>query len=118
MGAAVTSAADWQVDQVTHTWALQNGHVERLGEDGLRAADAKWRAHRSSHPPRPAAAWAADWRSWIAREHSPTPFGPPNSPHQGRGTSPAAGKGMTRVQAHTAALIAALEKSTPKGAAR
>ncbi|MET8577292.1 helix-turn-helix domain-containing protein [Streptomyces sp. NPDC005012] len=117
-GAAVTSAADWQVDQVTHSWALQNGHVERLGEDGLRAADAKWRAHRSTHPPRPAAAWAADWRSWIAREHSPTPLGPLNSPHQGRGTSPAAGKGMTRVQAHTAALLAALEKSTPKGAAR
>ncbi|WP_284117152.1 helix-turn-helix domain-containing protein [Streptomyces fragilis] len=81
--AAVTPAADWQVDPATHTWALQNGHVERLGEDGLRAADAKWRAHRSTHPPRPAAAWAADWRSWIARDPPPSPFGPPTSSHQG-----------------------------------
>ncbi|MEU3963227.1 helix-turn-helix domain-containing protein [Streptomyces buecherae] len=103
-GAAVTSASQWRIDPATHTWTRQHGHLERLGEEGLRAADAKWRAHRASHRPRSARAWAADWRSWIAREHAPSP----NS-----GALPA---GMTRAEAHTAALLAALdEPSEPTG---
>ncbi|MFC8708929.1 MULTISPECIES: helix-turn-helix domain-containing protein [unclassified Streptomyces] len=101
-GAAVTSAADWQVDPASHTWIRQNGHLDRLGEEGLRAADAKWRAHRAGHAPRTAAAWAADWRSWIAREHAPAP------PQAAPGGAFAPPRGMTRAQAHTAALLAAV----------
>ncbi|MEH0399302.1 helix-turn-helix domain-containing protein [Streptomyces sp. B21-088] len=107
-GAAVTSAAEWQVDPATHTWTRQQGHLDRLGEQGLQAADAKWRAHRSAHPPRPADAWAADWRSWIAREHAP---GRTNL-HAGPGKNSAAPGGMTRAEAHTAALLAALDEPT------
>jgi hypothetical protein len=110
-GAAVTSAADWQVDPASHTWARQQGHLDRLGEEGLRAADAKWRAHRAGHAPRPPDAWAADWRSWIAREHAPARpklYAIPGSGHAPKG-------GMTRAEAHTAALLAALNESTPTG---
>ncbi|MFG2430355.1 helix-turn-helix domain-containing protein [Streptomyces sp. NPDC048590] len=107
-GAAVTSAAEWQVDPATHTWTRQQGHLDRLGKQGLQAADAKWRAHRSAHPPRPADAWAVDWRSWIAREHAPSR---PNL-HAVPGKSSAAPGGMTRAEAHTAALLAALNEPT------
>ncbi|WP_413115933.1 helix-turn-helix domain-containing protein [Streptomyces sp. CY1] len=107
-GAAVTSAAGWQVDSATHAWARQQGHLDRLGEQGLRAADAKWRAHRADFKPRPADAWAADWRAWIAREHSPSR---PNL-HAVPGKSPATPSGMTRAEAHTAALLAALDEPT------
>ncbi|MCG0285370.1 helix-turn-helix domain-containing protein [Streptomyces sp. PSAA01] len=107
-GAAVTSAAEWQVDPATHTWARQQGHLDRLGEQGLQAADAKWRAHRADFKPRPVDAWAADWRSWIAREHAP---GRPNL-YAVPGKSPAAPGGMTRAEAHTAALLAALDEPT------
>ncbi|MGC0328052.1 hypothetical protein RKD23_001042 [Streptomyces sp. SAI-170] len=108
-GAAVTSASEWQVDPATHAWAHQQGHLARLGEDGLRAADAKWRAHRADFKPRPAGAWAADWRSWIAREHAP---GRPSLyALPGNGGSGPAGA-MTRAQAHTAALLAALDEPT------
>lgn len=107
-GAAVTSAAEWQVDPATHTWARQQGHLDRLGEQGLHAADAKWRAHRADFKPRPVDAWAADWRSWIAREHAPSR---PNL-HAVPGKSPAAPGGMTRAEAHTAALLAALDEPT------
>lgn len=107
-GAAVTSAAEWQVDPATHTWARQQGHLDRLGEQGLRAADAKWRAHRAGHAPRLAGAWAADWRSWIAREHAPSR---PNL-YAGPGKSSSAPSGMTRTEAHTAALLAALDEPT------
>ncbi|MET9013957.1 helix-turn-helix domain-containing protein [Streptomyces olivaceoviridis] len=110
-GAAVISAADWLVDPASHTWARQQGHLERLGEDGLRAADAKWRAHRAGHAPRAAAAWAADWRSWIAREHAPAR---PNL-YALPGNGPAPAGGMTRAEAHTAALLAALNEPTPTG---
>lgn len=110
-GAAVTSAADWQLDPASHTWARQHGHLDRLGEDGLRAADAKWRAHRAGHAPRPVAAWAADWRAWIAREHAPTR--PNLYALPGGGTAPTGG--MTRSEAHTAALLAALNEPTPTG---
>lgn len=73
-GAAdLTSAADWQVDDASLSWTQQQGHLTRLGEHGLQAADAKWRHHRAAWSPRPTATWAADWRAWIAREHSPTP---------------------------------------------
>lgn len=107
-GAALTSAAEWQVDPATHAWARQQGHLDRLGEQGLQAADAKWRAHRADFKPRPAAAWAADWRSWIAREHAP---GRP-SLYAVHGKGPAAPGGMTRAEAHTAALLAALDEPT------
>ncbi|MFD7934699.1 helix-turn-helix domain-containing protein [Streptomyces sp. NPDC059755] len=107
-GAAVLSAAEWQVDPATHTWARQQGHLDRLGEQGLRAADAKWRAHRAGHTPRAAEAWAADWRSWVAREHAPSR---PNL-YAVPGKNTAAPGGMTRTQAHTAALLAALDEPT------
>lgn len=107
-GAAVLSAAEWQVDPAAHTWARQQGHLDRLGEQGLHAADAKWRAHRADFKPRPAAAWAADWRSWIAREHAPSR---PNLYAVPGGGSAAPG-GMTRAEAHTAALLAALDEPT------
>ncbi|MET8921706.1 MULTISPECIES: helix-turn-helix domain-containing protein [unclassified Streptomyces] len=107
-GAAVTSAAEWQVDPATHTWTRQQGHLDRLGEQGLQSADAKWRAHRAGHAPRPAEAWAADWRSWITREHAPSR---PNL-HAVPGKNTAAPGGMTRAEAHTAALLAALDEPT------
>lgn len=107
-GTAVTPASEWQVDTAAHTWTRQNGHLDRLGEEGLRAADAKWRLHRADFPPRPASAWAADWRSWIAREHAPHRPGP-SALH---GSDPASRGGMTRAEAHTAALLAALDDPT------
>ncbi|MDX3715715.1 helix-turn-helix domain-containing protein [Streptomyces europaeiscabiei] len=107
-GAAVISAAEWQVDPATHAWARQQGHFDRLGEQGLQAADAKWRAHRADFKPRPADAWAADWRSWVAREHAP---GRPNL-YAVPGKAPVASGGMTRAEAHTAALLAALDEPT------
>lgn len=107
-GAAVLSAAEWQVDPATHTWARQQGHLDRLGEQGLEAADAKWRAHRAGFKPRPAEAWAADWRSWVAREHAPSR---PNL-YAVPGRRPSAPSGMTLAEAHTAALLAALDEPT------
>ncbi|MCZ4507818.1 helix-turn-helix domain-containing protein [Streptomyces sp. ActVer] len=107
-GAGVISAAEWQVDPATHTWTRQQGHLDRLGEQGLQAADAKWRAHRADFKPRPADAWAADWRSWVAREHAP---GRPNL-YAVAGKGPAVPGGMTRAEAHTAALLAALDEPT------
>ncbi|MEU0428881.1 helix-turn-helix domain-containing protein [Streptomyces canus] len=107
-GAAVLSAAEWTVDPATHAWARQQGHFDRLGEQGLQAADAKWRAHRAGFKPRPTDAWAADWRSWVAREHSPSR---PNL-YAVPGNGPAASAGMTRAEAHTAALLAALDEPT------
>ncbi|MFK0160765.1 helix-turn-helix domain-containing protein [Streptomyces sp. NPDC090493] len=107
-GAAVVSAAEWQVDPAAHTWARQHGHLDRLGEQGLQAADAKWRAHRAGHAPKPAEAWAADWRSWVAREHAPSR---PNL-YAVPGRNTAAPGGMTRTEAHTAALLAALDEPT------
>ncbi|MEV5605522.1 helix-turn-helix domain-containing protein [Streptomyces sp. NPDC052299] len=107
-GAAVLSAAEWKIDPASHTWARQQGHLDRLGEQGLLAADAKWRAHRASFEPRSANAWAADWRSWVAREHA---SGRPNL-YAVPGKNPAAPGGMTRAEAHTAALLAALDEQT------
>jgi hypothetical protein len=107
-GTAVTSASEWQVDPDTHTWARQQGHLNRLGVEGLQAADAKWRAHRADFNPRTAGAWAADWRSWVAREHAPSR---PNL-YALPGTGTAKPGGMTRAEAHTAALLAALDEPT------
>ncbi|AJE87471.1 DNA-binding protein [Streptomyces albus] len=107
-GAAVLPAAEWQVDAATRTWTRQQGHLDRLGEEGLRAADAKWRAHRAALKPRSADAWAADWRSWVAREHAPSR---PNL-YAVPGKNAAAPGGMTRTEAHTAALLAALDEPT------
>ncbi|MFE8910978.1 helix-turn-helix domain-containing protein [Streptomyces globisporus] len=107
-GAASISAAEWRVDPATHTWIRQQGHLNRLGEQGLQAADAKWRAHRADFQPRPADAWAADWKSWVAREHAP---GRPNL-HAVPGSKGSAPGGMTRAEAHTAALLAALDEPT------
>ncbi|MGW2822154.1 helix-turn-helix domain-containing protein [Streptomyces sp. NPDC001443] len=107
-GAAVTSASEWQADPKALAWARQHGHLDRLGEVGLHTADAKWRAHRAGWQPQTAEAWAADWRSWIAREHAPS---------HARQTSRLHGKdaptaGITRAEAHTAALLAALGEPT------
>lgn len=103
-GAAVTTAAQWQVDAAAHTWARRQGHLDRLGEAGLAAADAKWRAHRAGWDPRPSGSWAADWRHWIAREHAPRA-------HSSASHSKNAAGGMTRADAHTAALLAALDEA-------
>ncbi|MDF3290173.1 helix-turn-helix domain-containing protein [Streptomyces silvisoli] len=111
-GTAVTSAGEWQVDPATHAWAREHGHLDRLGEEGLQAADAKWRAHRADFKPRTATAWAADWRSWVAREHAPSR--PKLYALPGSGSAPKGG--MTRAEAHTAALLAALGEPTGEGA--
>ncbi|MFF3501185.1 helix-turn-helix domain-containing protein [Streptomyces sp. NPDC003247] len=110
-GTAVTTADAWQIDTASHAWALKHGHLDRLGQDGLRAADVKWRAHRAGFKPRSAAAWAADWRSWVAREHAPDRPRLRALP----GGDPASSGGMTRAEAHTAALLAALNEPTPTG---
>ena len=107
-GAAVTSAGEWQVDPDTHAWAREQGHLDRLGEEGLAAADAKWRVYRADFKPRTAGAWAIDWRSWVTREHAP---GRPNL-YALPGNGPAQPGGMTRAEAHTAALLAALDEPT------
>ncbi|WP_406438998.1 helix-turn-helix domain-containing protein [Streptomyces sp. NBC_01613] len=110
-GAAdLTCAADWLVDDASLSWAQQQGHLARLGEHGLEAADAKWRHHRADRSPRSAAAWAADWRSWIAREHSPTLHRP--NLYALPGGTPAPQAGMTRADAHMAALLAAVDEPT------
>ncbi|MET8683637.1 helix-turn-helix domain-containing protein [Streptomyces sp. NPDC004732] len=108
--AGVTSATDWQVDDASLAWAQQQGHLDRLGEQGLQAADAKWRHYRSAGGPRPAAAWAADWKSWIAREHTPTPQRP--NLYALPGGSPAPQVGMTKADLHMAALLAAVDEPT------
>ncbi|MFG2628321.1 helix-turn-helix domain-containing protein [Streptomyces sp. NPDC048473] len=108
--ADLTSATDWQVDDASLSWAQQQGHLERLGEQGLQAADAKWRHYRAAWSPRSAAVWAADWRSWIDREHTPTPQRP--NLYALPGGSPAPQAGMTRSEAHMAALLAAVDEPT------
>ncbi|MEV7004668.1 helix-turn-helix domain-containing protein [Streptomyces sp. NPDC093982] len=106
--AAVTSASEWQVDPATHAWTREQGHLTRLGEDGLRSADAKWRAYRAAWKPRSAGAWAADWRAWVAREHTSERANYLSLP----GSGPAPAGSMTRAEAHTAALLAALDEPT------
>lgn len=108
--AGLTTAIDWQVDEASLSWAQQQGHLERLGEQGLQAADAKWRHYRAAWSPRSAAAWAADWRSWIDREHTPTPQRP--NLYVLPGGTPAPQAGMTRSEAHMSALLAAVDEPT------
>ncbi|MEU2484901.1 helix-turn-helix domain-containing protein [Streptomyces sp. NPDC012617] len=108
--ASLIAAAQWEIDDATRAWLRHQGQLARLGEHGLRAADEKWRSYRATWGPRPAAAWAADWRSWIAREDTPTPERPHLRALPG-GAAPLAG-GMTRAEAHTAALLAALDEPT------
>ncbi|MER5443468.1 helix-turn-helix domain-containing protein [Streptomyces sp. NPDC002790] len=108
--ADLTSATDWQVDDASLSWAQQQGHLDRLGEQGLQAADAKWRHYRAAYGPRSAAAWAADWRSWIDREHTPT-FQRPNL-YALPGGGPASQAGMSKADRHTAALLAAIDEPT------
>ena len=110
-GAAdLTSATDWQVDDACLSWAQQQGHLARLGEHGVQVADAKWRHHRAAWSPRPTSTWAADWRAWIAREHSPAPQRP--NLYALPGGTPAPQAGMTRADAHMAALLAAVDEPT------
>ncbi len=104
--AALTPAAEWQVDEQALTWAQQQGHLDRLGEHGLRAADEKWRTYRTASPNRTAAQWAADWRAWIARERPPASGRP--ALYALPGGADAAPPGATPGQRHTAALLAAL----------
>ncbi|MGW2034759.1 helix-turn-helix domain-containing protein [Streptomyces sp. NPDC001811] len=108
--AQLIAATDWQIDEAARGWLQHHGHIDRLGEHTLQTADAKWRSYRAAWAPRTAAAWAADWRAWIAREHSPA-AGPPNL-YALPGGSPTPATGMTRAEAHTAALLAALDEPT------
>ncbi|MFD5231379.1 helix-turn-helix domain-containing protein [Streptomyces qaidamensis] len=109
--APLLSATEWQIDDDARAWLRHHGHLDRLGEHALRTADEKWRTYRSSWAPRTAAAWAADWRAWIAREHTPSP-GRPNLYALPGGNPTAAATGMTRSEAHMAALLAALDEPT------
>ncbi|MFI9580425.1 helix-turn-helix domain-containing protein [Streptomyces sp. NPDC052236] len=104
------TAVEWEIDDATRTWLGHHGHLARLGEHGLRAADEKWRTYRATWAPRPATAWGADWRTWIARERTTAPERPNLYALPG-GAGPLAG-GMTRAEAHTAALLAALDEPT------
>jgi hypothetical protein len=104
------SATEWTIDDEARAWLQHHGHLERLGEHALQAADEKWRAYRAAWAPRTAAAWGADWRAWIARERTPAP-GRPNL-YALPGGTPTPPSGMTRAEAHTAALLAALDEPT------
>ncbi|MFD9193027.1 helix-turn-helix domain-containing protein [Streptomyces phaeochromogenes] len=108
--APLISATEWQIDDDARAWLQHHGHLDRLGEHALHTADEKWRTYRAPWAPRTAAAWAADWRTWIAREHTPTP-GRPNL-YALPGGTPAPTTGMTRSEAHMAALLAALDEPT------
>lgn len=108
--ASLISAVEWRIDDGTRAWLQQHGHLDRLGEHALQAADEKWRSYRAAWAPRSAVAWAADWRAWIARERS-TDAGRPNL-YALPGGTPAPTAGMTRAEAHTAALLAALDEPT------
>jgi hypothetical protein len=109
--APLISATEWQIDDDARAWLQHHGHLDRLGEHALHAADEKWRAYRAAWAPRSGAAWGADWRAWVAREHTPTP-GRPNLYALPGGTPAPPTPGMTRTEAHMAALLAALDEPT------
>ncbi|MFJ9345347.1 helix-turn-helix domain-containing protein [Streptomyces sp. NPDC101237] len=109
--APLISATEWQIDEAARTWLRLHGHLDRLGEHGLHAADEKWRTYRATWAPRTAGAWAADWRAWITRERTPAPDRP-NLYALPSGTSSPPAPGMTRSEAHMAALLAALDDRT------
>ncbi|MDQ0930815.1 helix-turn-helix domain-containing protein [Streptomyces turgidiscabies] len=106
---ALAPATEWQIDDEADAWLRQQGHLARLGEHGLQAADEKWRAYRATWPPRPAAAWAADWRTWIANER-PADQGRRHLRGLPGGATPPRAPGMTRSEEHMAALLAALDE--------
>jgi hypothetical protein len=108
--APLIPATQWQLDDGTRDWLRHHGHLDRLGEHALQAADDKWRTYRAVWAPRTAAAWAADWRAWVARERSPAADRPNLYALPGGTSSPTVG--MTRADAHTAALLAALDEPT------
>ncbi|MQY36020.1 hypothetical protein SRB17_40160 [Streptomyces sp. RB17] len=108
--APLIAATEWRIDDDARAWLQHHGHLDRLGERALQAADEKWRSYRAAWAPRTAAAWAADWRAWIARERTPAP-GRPNL-YALPGGTPTPTAGMTRAEAHTAALLAALDEPT------
>ncbi|MFJ1897212.1 MULTISPECIES: hypothetical protein [unclassified Streptomyces] len=108
--ASPITAVEWEIDDAARTWLEHQGHLTRLGEHGLRAADEKWRIYRATGDPRRAAAWGADWRAWIARERTPASE-QPNLRGLPGGAASMAG-GMTRAEAHMAALLAALDEPT------
>ncbi|MGQ4329282.1 helix-turn-helix domain-containing protein [Streptomyces hayashii] len=110
--ASLISAIEWQIDASARAWLQRDGHLDRLGKQGLDAADAKWRTFRSSWDPRTADAWAADWRAWIARERTPAAGRPSLYALPGGTPTPASTTGMTRTEAHMAALLAALDEPT------
>lgn len=103
------AATDWQVDADAEAWLRESGHLTRLGESAVHEADAKWRSYRAAWAPRTAAAWAADWRGWIGREHTPNPERPHLRVLSGAGDLVSDTR-MSRAEAHTAALLAALEE--------
>ncbi|MFF7473573.1 helix-turn-helix domain-containing protein [Streptomyces sp. NPDC008092] len=109
--APLISATEWQIDEAARTWLRLHGHLDRLDEHGLHAADEKWRTYRATWAPRTAGAWAADWRAWIARERTPAPDRPNLYALPGGTPSPPT-PGMTRSEAHMAALLAALDDRT------
>ncbi|MFF9706839.1 helix-turn-helix domain-containing protein [Streptomyces griseofuscus] len=108
--APLIPATDWQIDDDARAWLQDHGHLDRIGEHALHAADEKWRTYRATWAPRTAAAWAADWRAWIARERTPAPARP--NLYALPGGTPASTTGMTRSEAHMAALLAALDEPT------
>lgn len=108
--APLISVDQWQIDDGARAWLQHHGHLDRLGADAVRSADEKWRTYRAPWAPRTAAAWAADWRAWITREHTPTP-GRPNL-YALPGSTPTKPSGMTRSEQHMAALLAALDEPT------
>ncbi|PWI16932.1 helix-turn-helix domain-containing protein [Streptomyces sp. Act143] len=110
--APLISASEWEIDDDAHSWLRHHGHLDRLGEEALQDADEKWRTYRAAWAPRTAAAWAADWRAWIAREHTPTPGRPNLYALPGGTPTGTSSTGMTRSEAHMAALLAALDEPT------
>ncbi|MBP5868735.1 helix-turn-helix domain-containing protein [Streptomyces sp. LBUM 1478] len=109
---SLISATEWQIDDSTRAWLQHDGHLDRLGEPALHTADAKWRTYRNSWDPRTSDAWAADWRAWIARERTPAPGRPSLYALPGGTPTPTSTTGMTRTEAHMAALLAALDEPT------
>ncbi|TXS17166.1 helix-turn-helix domain-containing protein [Streptomyces sp. wa22] len=103
-------ASQWQIDAGSESWLRSEGHLARLGEEGVRVADDKWRAFRADGSPRSGAAWGADWRAWITRERSPAPVARHSAASPSGGSASAK---MTRPEAHLAALLAALDEPVP-----
>src|SRR5690606_8437932 len=50
--ASLITAAQWEIDDGTRVWLRHHGHLARLGEHALQAADEKWRTYRATWAPR------------------------------------------------------------------